>query len=94
MVQPKFELVQEDTEPPAPRVDNDVAARMLTLALGALSQRALVALASLFSIVLAGSCFILFYITLPNPSVFQLVGLGMYALFILALHVIRYRGVK
>lgn len=91
---PKFEIVPEDTEPPAPRVDNDVAARMLTLALAALSQRALIALSSLFSITLAGSCFILFYITLPNPTVFQLVGLGMYALFILALHVIRYRGSK
>ena len=64
---------------------------MLTIALGALSQRALIALASMFSIVLAGTVFALFYITLPNPSIYQLIGLGMYALFILALHVIRSR---
>ena len=87
----KFEIVQEDTEPSPPRVDNDVAARMLTIALGALSQRALIALASMFSITLAGSAFWLWLIILPNPSINQLVGLGMYALFILALHVIRYR---
>lgn len=88
---PKFELVQEETEQPAAKVDHALATQMLTIALTALSQRALIAIASLFSIVLASSCFVLWYMILPNPSVNQLVGLGMYALFILALHVIRYR---
>lgn len=91
MAPPKFEIVQEDTEPATQPVSNDVAARMLTIALGALGQKAVVALASLFSVVLAGTVFALYYITLPSPSIYQLVGLGMYSMFILALHVIRAR---
>ena len=92
MAPPKFELVQEDV--PAPTPDNALATQMLTIALTALSQRALIAIASLFSITLAATAFFLWWMILPNPSINQLVGLGMYALFILALHIIRYRGVK
>ena len=88
MAQPRFEVVQED---PQAAPDNALATQMLTIALGALSQRAVVALASLFMLVLAASVFVLFYTVLPQPTVLQLVGLGMYALFILALHIIKYR---
>lgn len=98
MAPPKFELVHEETEQPAQPAKPDPAlalsTQMLTIALSALSQKALIALASLFSITLAGTAFFLWWMILPNPSINQLVGLGMYAVFILALHYIRYRGAK
>lgn len=75
----------------APPRDPALATQMLQIALGALSQRAVVALASLFSVVLAASVFALYWKVLPNPSVESLVGLGLYALFVLALVYLRYR---
>jgi prepilin signal peptidase PulO-like enzyme (type II secretory pathway) len=89
-----FEVVGPETDEPAAAPPPQLVTQMLTIALTALSQRALTALASLFSIVLAASAFVLWYMILPNPSPNQLVGLGMYAAFILALHVIRNRGGK
>lgn len=60
---------------------------LLLLSLKALSQRALVALASLFTLVAVASTWWLFEEALPvNPSVNQLVGLGLYGLFVLAIH--------
>jgi hypothetical protein len=85
-----FEAVGQETDEPA--APPHLATEMLTIALTALSQRALTAVASLFSVALSASCFVLFYITLPQPSVQQLIGLGMYSLFILAVLGIRYRG--
>lgn len=66
-------------------------AQALTIALTALSQRFVIALASLFSIALAGSVFALYWKVLPNPSVESLVGLGLYSVFILGLHVVKVR---
>lgn len=64
----------------------------LQMALRSLSQKSLVALASLFSLLLAGSVFWLFMAVLPNPSVLQLTGLGGYCAFVLALHMVRKRN--
>lgn len=66
-------------------------AQALTIALMALSQRAAIALASLFSILLAASVFALYWKVLPNPSVESLTGLGLYSIFIIGLHVVRAR---
>lgn len=66
-------------------------ATALTIALTALSQRAAIALASLFSILLAGSVFLLYWKVLPNPTVESLIGLGLYSIFIIGLHVVRTR---
>jgi hypothetical protein len=80
-------VVEETAAPPTEQ--NAVATKMLMIALGALSQRVVVALASLFSILLAGSVFALFWAVLPNPSYNSLLGVGMYAVFVLALHLVR-----
>jgi hypothetical protein len=68
-----------------------IAAEALTIALRALSQRALIALASLFSILAAASVFALYWKVLPNPSNESLIGLGLYSVFIIGLHVVRAR---
>jgi hypothetical protein len=60
----------------------------LMLGLGALSKRAVVALQSMFVLLGTGSAFALWWVVLPNPSVLQLVGLSIYALFVLAASVI------
>ena len=63
-----------------------LTASMLITSLRALSQRALVALASLFTLATAGSAFALWFVTMPNPNTPQLVGLGMYGAFTLILN--------
>jgi hypothetical protein len=63
----------------------------LQIALRSLSQKAVVALASLFSLLLAGSVFWIFLTILPAPTVLQLVGAGMFCIFVLTLHLVRRR---
>lgn len=65
------------------------ASEMVSLALRALGQRALVAVAAIFSLVLAGSVFWLAMTVAGNPSVKQLVLLGLYSVFVVVLHVVR-----
>jgi len=60
----------------------------LMLGLGALSKRVVVALQSMFVLLATGSAFVLWWSVLPSPSILQLVGLGMYAAFVLAASVI------
>ncbi len=63
----------------------------LQMALRTLSQKTLVALASLYSLLLAGAVFWVFWRILADPSVLQLVGAGMFSIFALAIHVVRKR---
>jgi hypothetical protein len=56
---------------------------MLMMALRALSQRTVVALASLVDLALAGSVFALWVMVIEQPTTLQLTGLGMYGAFIL-----------
>lgn len=86
---PGFEV--DDNVVTHPNAVPSQATVMLQIALTALSQRAVVALASLFSVLLAGSVFALYWKVLPEPSINSLVGLGLYSLFIVALHVVRMR---
>lgn len=92
---PNFEVVPDDNddpvEPQQVAKDNSVAADLLLLAVKALSARALVALSSMFSLALAGSLFYLCWAALPQPSVYQIVLLTIYAVFVLVLHIIRNR---
>ena len=53
--------------------------------------RAAIALASLFSILLAASVFALYWKVLPDPSTYSLTGVGLYSIFIIGLHVVRAR---
>jgi hypothetical protein len=72
--------------PPEQSRTEAAATNVLMLALRALSQRAVIALANLFVLVTAVSAWWLWMTTLPSPSVLQLVGLGLYGLLILALN--------
>lgn len=96
-----FELVVDQVEapvvaPPAPQAAppkqkapllNGVAIAMMQMALVALGQRALVALAACFTLLTVGSAFWLWYLT-PEPTDRQIVSLTIYALFVLAINVI------
>lgn len=75
--------------PPVPAAAHDQqqrAARLMLTALAALSQRAVVAVAALFSLVLAASAFWLALVISTAPTNPQLICFGMYAVFVLALH--------
>ena len=65
--------------------DSAFATTILLTSLKALSQRALVALGQLFVLAAAASAFWLWYTVLPQPSVYQLIGLGLYGLLMLAM---------
>ena len=84
---PGFEVVGEtETETRAsPPADNGVAARMLMLAMASLSQRAVVALADLFTLLTVGSAFWLWN-SIPEPNDRQIAALAIYALFVLAIN--------
>ena len=69
-------------EKPKQPIVNRIAGDAIVLALTALSQRATVALASLFTLVTVGSAFWLWYVT-PDPNVYQLTKLAMYGIFVL-----------
>lgn len=93
--------ISEDQEIPEPsppataapgRTETNVATGLLLLALKALSQRAVVALDGLFTLACVASAFALWYVTLPQPSPAQLVGLGGYGAFILGIHIVKRRG--
>ena len=80
---------------PAPASMGDrqrqIISAALQMALRTLSQKTAVALASLFSLLLAGSAFWIFLTVLGEPTVLQLVGAGMYAVFVLSLHLVKRR---
>lgn len=64
-----------------------VATQMLLAAVTALSQRAIVALSSLFTLLTAGSAFYLWMIAMPEIDNTKIVGLTIYSCFILALNI-------
>lgn len=81
-------------QPPQQPRGEAVAASVLLTALRALSQRSLIAIGNLFTLTTAASAWWLWYVTMPTPSVLQLVGLTLYGVLILALNwlVLRRRG--
>lgn len=86
-----FPIADTETAAPSPAapqsesVVQNAATSILITSLKALSQRTIVALGNLFVVLAAGSAFWLWYVTLPNPSIQQLVGLGLYGMLMLAL---------
>ena len=84
------------TPTPAPvPVDAEATKRnteMLLLALRALSQRAVTAITNLFSLLLVLSVWVLAMHVLDNPSTGQLIALAGYAVFVLAIDVVRRRS--
>lgn len=81
---PKFEVVEEPDQPP-PKMAIDA----IVLGLKVLSQRTIIALSNLFSLITCASVFWLALTVVPHdPTVLQLIGLGGYAVFIVAVNVI------
>ena len=82
---PGFEVITDETvtEPARPAPDNGVAIAMLTVALKALSQRALTAAMDLFTLITCAGAWWLWYLT-PDPNQFQIVHNSIFALFVLA----------
>jgi hypothetical protein len=82
----QFSVVDEALEQQAPAPSHDAATAMLALAMRALSQRALVAVASLFTLITVGTVFWLAIIVIPHPDPLQLAVLALYACFVVALN--------
>jgi hypothetical protein len=83
----RLEVVEDDNEHSAPPDRRDEhAAQALMLALTALSQRALVALSSLFSLITVGLTFWLALTISANPSVYQIVTVAIFSTFVLVLN--------
>ena len=85
---PGFEVVGEtetEARTPPPPADNGAAIRLVMLALASLSQRAVIALADLFTLLTVGSAFWLWN-SIPEPNDRQIAALAIYALFVLAIN--------
>ena len=83
---PGFEVIEGGGDAPAPQASN-VQIAMLTIALKALSQRALTAASDLFSLLTVGSAFWL-WSTIPEPNDRQIISLTLYGLMVLAINII------
>lgn len=86
----KLEAVPEDDERPAPaesRADG-FATDIIALALKTLSQKSLIALASLFSLLTVASVFWLALTIAANPSVYQIATLAIFAVFVVGINII------
>ena len=85
MAKPQFEVVEDDL--PAPTTDDSTKALDALLAI--FSQKTAVALNGFYSLLTVLSVFWLSFVIIPHdPSVQQLVGLGGYAAFVIAVNVI------
>lgn len=86
MAESRLQIVgQEEAPDPFPTAEptgSRIATDAIMLAISTLSQRALVALSSLFALLTIGSAFWLWYVT-PEPTVYQLIKLAMYGVFVL-----------
>jgi hypothetical protein len=80
---PGFEIVGGTETEPKAAPDNGVAIAMLTIGLKALSERALVAVSDLFTLLTVASVFWLWW-SIPAPNDRQIVALSIYAGFVLA----------
>ena len=91
----QFSIVNENDDLPSPsspqRISNrteQASIAALSLALSALSQKAVIALSRLFVLLATASAFALWWRVMPEPTVLQLIGLSLYAIFALAASVI------
>lgn len=89
----KFEVVaggEEDAPAAAPKA-SPADVKALMFALKALSQRALVALSACFTGAGLFSAWWLWRSVLPQPTIEQLIGVSLYAVFFLCLEYLRRR---
>lgn len=89
MAQPQFEVVEDDPPEPTSSPAEGAALDILLLLLKPLSQKTVIALGNLFSLLTVVSVFWLSLAIIPkDPSTQQLVGLGGYAAFVIAVNII------
>ena len=73
--------------------DHSAALSLLLLSLKTVSQRALIAISSMFTFAAVGSAWWLFDNDIPaDPSTHQLIGLGLYGAFVLTVLWIKRKG--
>ena len=85
MAKPQFEVVEDETPTPA----TDDGTKALDVLLAIFSQKTGVALNGFYSLLTVLSVFWLSFVIIPHdPSTQQLVGLGGYAAFVIAVNVI------
>lgn len=85
MAERAFEIIDNEDEPASRPKQEAAGTAMLLLGLKTLSQRALSAVADLFTLVTVGSAFWL-WMHFPEPSVNQLIAEAMYGAFVLAIN--------
>ena len=78
-----IDIVEQAPADAAPSRKDDAFTGLLALSLKALSQRALIALSSLVDLLLIAAAFVLWLNVMAEPTVLQLIGVGMYAAFTL-----------
>lgn len=78
-----FDLIEGGEDSPPPKKQDDAGLNLLTLGLRALSQRAVAAIADLFTLATVASAWWLWMLT-PNPNINQIVSLSLYGMLILA----------
>lgn len=83
---PLFKVIGQEPDEPAPPQQNPqdqaVAIKMIQIALSAIWQQAIIAVAHLFTLLSVASAFVL-WIMIPDPNTRQLIAMGMFAVFIL-----------
>lgn len=85
MAKPQFEVVEDEPSNPAPADPS----RAVDILLAIFSEKTGAVVSGFYSLLTVGSLFWLSYDIIPHdPSVQQLIGLGGYAAFIIALNVI------
>lgn len=80
---PQFTIVGEEPAAPAPRAAPQRDTALLMMALKGLSQRAVAAVADLFTLLTVASAFWV-WVSVPSPNVLQIVHNSIYGLFVLA----------
>jgi hypothetical protein len=93
-----FQMVGEEAVPdmqpqqapqPQPDANTRAAMRFWLLSMQNIGNRAITGLSHLFTGAVVASVWALWMWTMPNPTVLQLVGLGLYGLFCLAVEWVR-----
>lgn len=80
---------QQAQQAPQPDAATRAAMRFWLLSMQNISNRAITGISHLFTAAVIGSGWALWMWTMPNPNTLQLVGLGLYAGFCLAVEWIR-----
>jgi len=86
---PQFEVIDNDAPNNPPAAAESDPSKFVDVLLAIFSQKTAVMVSGFYSLLTVASVFWLSYVIIPNnPSVYQLVGLGGYASFVIAVNII------